>query len=97
MGNNFSEEEYKSTNEEKDSDGETNFKENIDNNNSTECFSCKFGTNNKIIKIPYYVEQVLILWSEKFIVASNSSVIFLIKIITLNLKRRNLQIKYKSS
>ena len=67
MRNDFSEEEYKSINEEKDSNGETNFKENIDNYNLTECFSEQFLSDNKIIKIPYYVNQILILKQENLL------------------------------
>ena len=67
MRNDFSEEEYKSSNEEKDYDGETNFKDNIDNHNLTKFFNEKFKSDNKIIKISYYINQILILKEENLL------------------------------
>ena len=84
MRNDFSEEEYKSSNEEKDYDGETYFKDNIDNHNLTKCFNEKFTSDNKIIKISYYVNQILILKEENLLLLQVQVLFFFIKIITLN-------------
>ena len=88
MINDFNEEEYESSIEEKDSGREINFIDKIYNHNPTENFSDKFTSNNKIIKIPYYVYQIVILKSGEFIVASNSSVILFDK---------NYKIKFKKA
>ena len=72
MRNNYSEEDY-----EYDSNEETNFKEYIDNYNLTEGFNDKSQSYYKRMKLPYKVDEVLVLKSGELIVASSWNIILL--------------------
>ena len=89
MGNNYSEEKYESSNEGKDSNEETNFKEYIDNYNLTEGFNDKSQSYNKTMKLPYNVDEVLVLKSGEFIVASNRDIILFDKNYKIKFKKED--------